>query len=96
MLKPSDFCCYPNVTNDVGSYHDENVIALNIMTILSTTGNVWRKLDWIEYRSIKHATIFELVCFERISKYCVSPEYAAYYSQTWSNKKRKYLNKTRK
>lgn len=46
--KPSHFKKFP--FNSVENNCESEVIALNIITILARTGDVWRKLTWSEYK----------------------------------------------
>jgi hypothetical protein len=48
-MKPSDFMRHPY--DSIYQHMETEIVARNIMVILSRTGNTWRKLTWDEYQS---------------------------------------------
>jgi hypothetical protein len=87
MIKPSHLVqTYPFAS--IFSKSEYETIALNIIKILSNTGDEWRTLDWFEYLNIRHKdgnfTMAEKYYFDRVITYTTSPEQAAKFSEDWA------------
>jgi hypothetical protein len=85
-LKPSNFLSHP--WDSVTQNNEHEVIARNIMVILSRTGDEWRSIQWDEYASERAKdggfnAYKERPCFERVVSYCASPESAKSFSPGW-------------
>lgn len=86
MCKPSDFTKHP--WNSVLQKDEPEVVARNIMVIMSQTGDTWRPLDWEEYKaerlkdgSFSHT---EKRYFDQVIGYCKSPDTAVLFSPDWA------------
>jgi hypothetical protein len=84
-MKPSDFQRYP-WSSRAGKAEAETV-ALNIILILVSTGNEWRKLPEKEHKAERkkdsNYTPAELEYFRQVRDYTVSPEAARLFSPYW-------------
>lgn len=86
-MKPSNFKKHPygSVTNN----SESETVARNIMVILSRTGDVFRSLDWEEYRTEREKdgnfTEREKAYFDKVSPWCRTAEQAATFSPTWES-----------
>ena len=85
FLTPQDFTVYP--WSSVLQNSESETIARNIMTILSRTGNIWRKLLWKEYKKERQKdgnfTESEKGYFAGVINYCKSPDTAISFSKAW-------------
>ena len=86
MKTPADFCVFPWAS--VTGNSESETIAKNIMTILSRTGNVFRPLTWDEYKVERlkdgNFTESEKKYFDKVIKFCFSPETARLFCQDWN------------
>lgn len=85
-LKPSDFAKI-NCFNSIFQKCEYEEIAQNIMIILKRTGNTFRPLSYKEYEIERkkdgNYSIFEKSYFDKVRKYCMTPERAALFSPEW-------------
>jgi hypothetical protein len=85
MIKPSQFLIFP--IGSILQNHESETVALNIIKILSTTGDTWRKLDWFEYLNIRHKdgsfTMAEKHYFDKVIDYTVSPDTIKLFCAEW-------------
>lgn len=83
--KPSDFRNYP--WNSVLQNSESEIIAQNIMLILWRTGNVFRSMDWEEYKNerLKDSNFSEKEksVFIQVMPYCTTSEKAKSFSKEW-------------
>jgi len=84
-MKPSDFLTHPY--DSVFQNNESEVVARNIMVILSRTGNVFRSMTWGEYRAERvkgrHFSEREKEFFDRVVLFCYTADTAACFSPTW-------------
>jgi hypothetical protein len=84
-LTPKDFTAFP--MSSVKQKCEAEQIAVNIMVILSRTGNTFRPLSWQEYVAERKKdggfTTGEKEYFEEVQEYCVSAETAILFSKVW-------------
>jgi hypothetical protein len=85
--KPSDFTNYPY--SSVEQNTEREIIACNIMKILSRTGNTWRELTLEEYitERNKDSTKYNQVekeLFLCMKYWCKSAEEAKKFSKEWN------------
>lgn len=84
--KPSDFTNYP--WSSVFQKTENEVVALNIMKILSRTGNEFRPLSWDEYQSERRKdgnfSLSEKKYFGESLPYCESADKAKSFSDSWA------------
>ena len=85
-MKPSNFTRHP--WNSVMQECGHEVVAQNIMVILKKTGNTFRELSWDEYKKarIRDGSFCEgseKYCFNRVTKYCKSPDTASLFCKDW-------------
>lgn len=68
---------------------ESEIVAKNIMVILSRTGNKWRELSWDEYKKerLKDGDFSEeeKYFFDQVKKFCNSEENAYGVSSAWKN-----------
>lgn len=89
FIRPSNFCTHP-WSSVMGQCEYERV-AVNIMVILSRTGNRFRNLTWEEYKEERIKDIHgdfdesEKDYFDKVIKYCKSADTARLFSKTWEN-----------
>lgn len=85
MKQPSDFEKHPY--DSVHQRMETEVVARNIMVILSRTGNTWRRLTWEEYQTERlkdgEFTMSEFREFEAALPYCTSESQARLFSPEW-------------
>ncbi len=85
-MKPSEFLKHPY--DSVLKKNESEVVARNIMVILSRTGNEFRSLSWDEYKSERlkdgNFTESEKQYFEAVCNYCSSSENAKTFSPNWN------------
>ena len=85
MNKPRDFMKHPY--DSIYQHMETEIVARNIMVILSRTGNKWRKLTWDEYQTERMKdggfTGLEFKEFEAASPYCMSEAQARKFSPEW-------------
>lgn len=85
-MKPSDFLRHPY--DSIFQHTETEVVARNIMVILSRTGNKWRHLSWDEYQTERlkdgNFTGAEFREFEAAINYCTSEEQARQFSPEWN------------
>lgn len=66
---------------------EAEIIANNIILILSRTGDVWRKLTFDEYKQERlkdnNFGVFEEKYFNQVIDYCISPDTAKLFSPDW-------------
>lgn len=88
-MKPSDFL--DNPMGSVKNKSEYETIARNIMVILSKTGDIFRKLSWVEYYTFrlkddkKHNINEEKKYFEEVVNYCESEKTARLFSPIWKS-----------
>jgi len=92
MATPKDFIKYP--WDSVFHNSERETVALNIMKILSRTGNKWRNLSWDEYldervkdgggNTHNQDYLSEKTCFEDVSKYTTSEDVARRFCLEWN------------
>ena len=84
-MQPSNFINHPY--DSVSQHMETEIVARNIMVILSRTGNEWRKLSWEEYQTERMRdggfTGLEFKEFEAAVNYCTSEEQARTFSPAW-------------
>lgn len=85
-MKPSDFTKnFP--FSSVYMNTETEIVAMNVMTILKRTGDVFRELSWDEYKDERmkdgNFSVSEKRYFERVIPYCVSGEEAKKFSKQW-------------
>jgi hypothetical protein len=86
-LKPSNFLNRP--FNSVMNNTEHEIIARNVMVILSRTGDEWRSLSWEEYEAertkdgAKLINTMERPYFDRVVGFCVAPESAEAFAPGW-------------
>ena len=88
-MNPSDFLKHPY--ESVFENMECEIVARNIMVILSRTGNTWRTLSLEEYTAerSKDVGLFngvsdkELALFAKVQPYCVSSQTAYLFSKNW-------------
>lgn len=88
-LKPSHFCHHPYSSVTFEAHHE--IVAHNIMIVLSNTGDQWRSLTWEEYRDHRKKKgvgtwVFgegEKRYFDRVIGYCTSADKAKNFSPSW-------------
>lgn len=84
MITPKTFCMHP--WNSVTQECESEIIARNIMVILSRTGDTFRELTWDEYvleREKDDGCGDEESRFDDVVDYCKSAETAVLFSKTW-------------
>lgn len=86
MKTPKDFLKHP-YDSVLGNFEDE-VVARNIMVILSRTGNTWRRLTWSEYQSERtkdggFTASEESHFFKVCESYCSDENGAKSFSPAW-------------
>lgn len=84
-LTPNDFIIHP--WNSVIKKNEAETVALNIMVILTRTGNAFRLLTWDEYRTerlkdhgFSHS---EKAHFDKVVDYCASVDTAKLFAPAW-------------
>lgn len=86
-MKPFSFLSQP--MDSITQSPEAETVARNIMAILSRTGDSFRRLEWIEYRSerLKDGNFSdkELVWFDLVCAYCENEETAKLFSPVWAN-----------
>jgi hypothetical protein len=86
MKKPSDFKKHPY--DSVFRNMEHEIVARNIMVILSRTGDEFRELSWEEYKKERQKdgafAEGERGLFDKAIKYCKSPDTAALLSEAWA------------
>lgn len=94
-MKPSDFTEYP--WNSKRSNFESEMVAVNIMVILSRTGNEWRLLPWEEYKEERlkdgNFSYKEETWFNAVVEYTTSPENAKGFCPTWAKAKPDFIYK---
>lgn len=84
-MKPSDFTKHP--FDSIFSKNEHEVIARNIMVILSKTGNIFRQLSWDEYVDYRlkdgSFTGKEKYYFDKVLPYTTSEQMAKDFSPAW-------------
>ncbi|MEN5308775.1 hypothetical protein ABE425_14760 [Chryseobacterium cucumeris] len=84
--KPSNFTNYP--WSSIFHKTEHEVIAVNIMKILSRTGDEFRPIDWEEYKSERlkdgHFSEKEKKYFQDVIPYCESESKAKTFSHHWN------------
>ena len=84
-MQPSDFQEFP--WSSVTKNNESERIALNIITILERTENVWRDLSWDEYREERLKDLDfnerEKGYFDTVQPYTRSAETAALFCGAW-------------
>jgi hypothetical protein len=86
-MNPSDFTDFPH--DSEFAHYESEVVARNIMVILSRTGNTWRELSYKEYQqrlADGGYTEHEMCHFEQVIRFTVSEEAARRFSPAWRNK----------
>lgn len=85
-MKPSAFKSTFPWSSVIGDANSET-IAVNIMKILSRTGDEWRELTWEEYRAEREMdgnfSSAEKPYFDEVIDYTISPQTAALLCQDW-------------
>jgi len=84
--KPSDFTNYP--FGSVFNKSEYETIALNIMKILSKTGDIFRSIGWREYKKERlvdgNFSEGEKRFFINVAPYCKSLTKAKTFSKSWN------------
>lgn len=84
-MKPSDFTNLP--TNSIIRKLEVEIVARNIMIILSRTGNIFRSLSWDEYRQERlrddNFTEEEKKYFNEVAPWCLTGGKASLFSPIW-------------
>ena len=84
-MKPSNFTSYP--WSSVLQNSESETIALNVMKILSRTGNEFRPITWEEYKEERlkdgYFSDREKSIFENVIPYCKSADTAVLFSKSW-------------
>lgn len=83
MIKPSNFLVDNNGAS-IFQNSEHETIALNIIKILESTGDTWRKLGWLEYPD-PNFTMGEKYYFDRVIDYTISPDTAKLFCPSWKN-----------
>lgn len=85
-MKPSNF----KKASPMGSVlrkSEAETVASNIMTILSRTGDEWRKLTYYEYKEQRlkdgNYSSDEKKHFEQVIDYCINPDTAKLFAPGW-------------
>lgn len=85
-MQPQDFTKHPY--NSALGKSEPEVVARNIMVILSKTGNTFRLLAWDEYKEhrLKDGNFSEIEksYFERVAGFCTTEAAALSFCPTWS------------
>lgn len=85
-MKPSELNKHP--FDSVTQNNECEVVARNIMVILSRTGDKFRSLGWEEYKEHRvkdgNFTNSEKQYFDRVVGYCVSEDTAKLFSPQWA------------
>jgi hypothetical protein len=86
-MKPSNYAKHP--CGSILGNAESEVVASNIMKILSRTGNEWREINFDEYKKERltdgNYTEIEKAYFNRVINYCKSPETANTFCSDWAN-----------
>jgi hypothetical protein len=86
-MKPSDFKKYPY--DSIFKNNEHEVVAENIMIILSKTGNIFRLLSWAEYVEYRlkdgNFKEKEKYYFDKVLPHTVSEQTAKDFSPNWRN-----------
>lgn len=84
-MKPSDFTSHPY--SSVLQNTESEIVATNIMVILSRTGNEFRLLTWDEYKAERQKdgsfTESEKSYFDKVVGFCVAEQSALAFCNTW-------------
>ena len=84
-MKPSDFNKHPY--GSVLQNNESEVVARNIMVILSHAGNEFRLLSWGEYKEARQKdgnfTESEKLYFDKVVGFCVTAESAKAFCANW-------------
>jgi hypothetical protein len=85
-MQPSNFLDQP-YDGATGHFEDE-IVAHNIMAILSRTGDQWRTLEWSEYVAVRKEdgefSDGEYASFVKVLPFCVSEASAKLFSPAWN------------
>lgn len=85
VLAPGDFTEFPY--SSTFRKIEAEVIAVNIMVILSRTGNKFRDFSWKEYKKERlkdgEFTESEREYFDKVIGYCKSSDTAGLFSKIW-------------
>lgn len=85
-IKPSDFTRVSPMGSVLRKAEAE-IIARNIMTILSRTGDEWKKLTYDEYKEERlkdgNYSSGEEKYFNQVIDYCTSPNTAKLFASDW-------------
>ncbi len=85
-MQPSDFLAHPY--DSTTKRFESEIVARNIMVILSRTGNKFRELTWEEYQEERMKdgafTGLEKTEFEQVIQHCASAETAKAFSPAWA------------
>ena len=86
LLKPSDFATVSNI-NSIFQNAETEIVVQNIMKILSTTGNFWKELKWVEYvnerKKYNNFSGDERYYFDKAINYTLSPHMAKQFCPNW-------------
>lgn len=91
QLRPSDFTDFPY--NSILQKIEPETIAQNVMVMLESLGNVFRKLTWEEYRARRlvgngiWSSSHDEFWFEEVISYCKSANAAILFSPEWHRDK---------
>jgi hypothetical protein len=87
-MNPSDFTNFP--WDSVFQKTESEMVAQNIMKILTRTGNVFKDLSFEEYKQERlkdgHFTEIEEQYFNKVIDYCKSADTAKLFSRKWNIK----------
>lgn len=88
ILKPSRFVAVHPFDSVFSSFEHE-IVAKNIMVILSKSGDVFRSLSYEEYERERlkdgNFSIREEIFFNDVIGHCKSPDTAVLFCKTWAN-----------
>lgn len=88
FLKPSRFASIHPFDSVFGSFEHE-IVAKNIMVILSRSGDVFRSLSCEEYERERlkdgNFSLREELFFKDVIGYCKSPDTAVLFCKVWAN-----------
>lgn len=86
-MKPSNYLRHPY--DSILQKTESEIVARNIMVILSRTGNKFRCLSWEEYDSERQKdggpNWSEKLHFEKVANYCASSKAANRFCKDWAS-----------
>ena len=86
-MKPSNFLAHPY--DSVFHKMETEIVARNIMAILTRTGDSFRTMEWQEYEAERmkdgNLTHGEASQFEKVRDYCIDENVARLFLPAWRN-----------